>query len=53
MQALLSLPNPTNNITSLQQLYDSMKTHVKSLAPLVKSLKSYGNLLVPNHWQTP
>ena len=46
-QALLNLPNPTNDITSLQQFYDSMETHVRGLASLGKSQESYGDLLVP------
>ena len=47
MQALLNLPNPANDITSLQQFYDSMETHVRGLASLGKSQESYGDLLVP------
>jgi hypothetical protein len=47
MQALLNLPNPSNDLTNLQQFYDSMETHVRGLASLGKSQESYGDLLVP------
>ena len=35
IQALLNLPNPSNDLTNLQQFYDSMETHVRVLLPLV------------------
>ena len=47
MQALLNLPNPSNDLTNLQQFYDSMETHVRGLASLGKSQESYGDLLIP------
>jgi hypothetical protein len=47
MQALFNLPNPSNDLTNLQQFYDSMETHVRGLASLGKSHESYGDLLVP------
>ena len=49
MQALLNLPNPSNDLTSLQQFYDSMETHVRGLVALGKSQESYGDLLVGNY----
>ena len=47
MQALLNLPSPANDKSSLQQFYDSMETHVRGLASLGKSQETYGDLLVP------
>ena len=47
MQALLNLPNTSNDLTNLQQFHESMETHVRGLASLGKSHESYGDLLVP------
>ena len=34
MQALLALPNPSNNITSLRTFYDSIESHMQALLAL-------------------
>ena len=47
MQALLNLPRPTSESSSLRQFYDFMETHVRGLTSLGKSQDSYGDLLVP------
>ena len=47
MQALLSLPNPSNNMTSLHSFHDSVENHIRGLTALRQSRDSYGTLLVP------
>ena len=47
MQALLSLPNPSNNMTSLHSFHDSVENHIRGLSALGQSKDSYGTLLVP------
>ena len=47
MQALLEMPNPTNNLVSLQTFYDSIETHTRGLLSLGKTKDTYGDLLVP------
>ena len=47
MQALLTLPNPTNNMTSLRSFHDSVENHIRGLSALGQSRDSYGALLVP------
>ena len=47
MQALIDLPNPSNTLTSLQQFYDSVESHTRSLTALGKNRDSYGDMLVP------
>ena len=47
MQALLNLPRPTSELSSLRQFYDFMETHVRGLTSLGKSQDSYSDLLVP------
>ena len=42
MQALLDLPKPIYELSSLQVFYDTMENHVRGL----ESLESYGDLLV-------
>ena len=46
MQALLDMPNPTSNLTSLRLFYDTIATHTRALESLGKSKESYGDLLV-------
>jgi len=46
MQALLDLPNPTNNMTDLRVFYDSVENHIRGLSSLGKSPESYGALLI-------
>ena len=47
MQALLTLPNPVNTLSSLQTFYDSIESHIRGLTSLGKSPESYGALLTP------
>ena len=47
MQALLTLPNPSNNMTSLRSFHDSVENHIRGLSALGQSRDSYGALLVP------
>ena len=47
MQALLDLPSPCYQLSSLQLFYDSMENHVRGLGSLGKSHETYGDLLVP------
>ena len=47
MRALLDLPNPENEITSLQTFYDSIENHIRGLSSLGQSQNSYGALLIP------
>ena len=47
MQALLEMPNPTNNLASLQAFYDSIETHTRGLSSLGKTKDTYGDLLIP------
>jgi len=47
MQALLDLPKPIYELSSLQVFYDTMENHVRGLESLGRSHESYGDLLVP------
>ena len=47
VQALLDLPSPCYQLSSLQLFYDSMKNHVRGLGSLAKSHETYGDLLIP------
>ena len=47
MQALLNLPNPSNNHSSLQTFYDTIENHMRGLSSLGKSPDTYGSLLTP------
>ena len=47
MQALLTLPNPSNNMTSLRSFHDTIENHIQGLSALGQSRDSYGALLVP------
>lgn len=47
MQALLDLPNPVYELSSLQLFYDTMENHVRGLESLGRSHETYGDLLVP------
>ena len=47
MQALLEMPNPTSNLTSLQAFYDLIETHTRGLSSLGKAKETYGDLLIP------
>ena len=47
MQALLELPSPTNELSSLRLFYDSVETHIRGLLSLRVSKESYGALLLP------
>lgn len=45
MEALLNVPAPSNNLTSLQSFYDTIQSHMRSLSTLGKTSDSYGTLL--------
>ena len=47
MEAMLNLPNPSTQLVSLQQFYDTLETHIRGLEALGKSHESYGGILVP------
>ena len=47
MQALLTLPNPSNNMTSLHSFHDTIENHIRGLLAVGQSRGSYGALLVP------
>ena len=47
MQALLTLPNPSNNMISLRSFHDTIENHIRGLSALGQSRDSYGALLVP------
>ena len=47
MQALLNLPKPANNHSSLQTFYDTIENHVRGLSSLGKLPETYGSLLTP------
>lgn len=47
MEALLNLPPPTDNLTSLRVFYDSLETHIWGLETLGKTTETYGGILVP------
>ena len=47
MQALLTIPNPVNSMTSLRSFHDSVENHIRGLSALGQSRDSYGALLVP------
>ena len=47
MQALLELPGPTNELSSLRMFYDSVEAHIRGLSSLGVPKESYGALLVP------
>ena len=44
MQALVELPPPSNNATSLRQLYDTIESHIRRLESLGKSKDTFGQL---------
>ena len=46
MQALPNLPSPTDTLNSLQEFYDTVEGHVRSLTTLWKKMESCGDLLV-------
>ena len=47
IQALLNLPKPANNHSSLQTFYDTIENHMRGLSSLGKSSDTYGSLLTP------
>ena len=47
MEALLSLPSPTDHLSSLRLFYDSIETHIRGLEALGKTTETYGDILVP------
>ena len=47
MQALLELPGPTNELSSLRMFHDSVEAHIRGLSSLGVPKESYGALLVP------
>jgi len=47
MQALVELPSPSNNATSLRQLYDTIESHIRGLESLGKSKDTFGDFLIP------
>jgi hypothetical protein len=47
MQALLEIPQPRNQLTSLRKFYDKMEGYVRGLEALGQSQETYGKLLVP------
>ena len=47
MQALLDLPNPSNDMIELRRFYDTVENHIRGLSSLGKSQESYGSLLIP------
>ncbi|XP_062574758.1 uncharacterized protein LOC134236601 [Saccostrea cucullata] len=46
MQALLDLPPPKNNLTSLRHFYDQVETYVRGLESYGQAQDTYGSLLV-------
>ena len=50
MQALLDLPAPSNNATSLRQLYDAIESHIRGLQSLGKSKDTFGDFLIPGNY---
>ena len=47
MQALLALPNPSNNMISLRSFHDSVENHIQGFSALGQSKDFYGSLRVP------
>ena len=47
MQALLDLPTPSNNATSLCQLYDVIESYIQGLELLRKNKDTFGDFLIP------
>lgn len=47
MQALLDLPAPKNNLTSLRHFYDQVETYVRGLESFGQAQDTYESLLVP------
>ncbi|XP_062586234.1 protein hook homolog [Saccostrea cucullata] len=47
MQALLDLPAPKNNPTSLRHFHDQVETYVRGLESYGQAQDTYGSLLVP------
>ena len=47
MEALLDVPNPNNNLTSLRTFHDIIESHSHGLATLGEFEQTYGDLLVP------
>jgi len=52
MQALTELPSPTNTLSALQLLYDSVEGHIRSLQSLGTPQEQYGSMLVPTILKT-
>ena len=46
MQALLEIPGPINELSSLRLFYDSVEAHIRGLSSLRVSKESYRTLLV-------
>ena len=46
MKALLEINSPANSLSSLQLFYDTIESHTRGLAALVKSKDSYGAMLL-------
>ncbi|XP_062621678.1 uncharacterized protein LOC134283249 [Saccostrea cucullata] len=47
MQALLDLPAPKNNLTSLRHFHDQVETYIRGLESYGQAQDTYGSLLVP------
>ena len=47
MQALVELPSPLNDATSLCQLYDMIESHVRGLESLGKNKDTFADFLIP------
>ena len=47
MHALMNLPKPNNEISSLREFHDAIENHVRGLLALGWQTESYGALLVP------
>jgi len=47
MDALMNLPKPVNNLTSLQTFHDKLESHMRALQSLGKSHNTYSAMLTP------
>ncbi|XP_053407993.1 uncharacterized protein LOC123531067 [Mercenaria mercenaria] len=47
MQALMDLPRPTNNLSSMRTFTDKLESYIRGLESLGQCQESYGSLLVP------
>ena len=47
MQALLDLPKPVYELSSLQAFYDTIENHVRGLESLGRAHETYGDLFIP------